>query len=76
MLNKLNWPRKKKSGLKSTTKWLSSPPRFLRMEKSVHLKLKNMQPVMQMHVQCDLESTDGDVIITDIWNTVHELGTN
>ena len=42
----------------------------------MHLKLKNMQPVMQMHVQCDLESTDGDVIITDIWNTVHELGTN
>lgn len=44
--------------------------------KTVHLKLKNMQPVMQMHVQCDLESTDGDVIITDIWNTIHELGTN
>ena len=42
--------------------------------KTVHLKLKNMQPVMQMHVH-DLESTDGDVIITDIWNTVHELGT-
>ena len=41
--------------------------------KSVTLTVPNIQPVMQMKIAMDLETADGDEIITDIYNTIHQL---
>jgi hypothetical protein len=41
--------------------------------RTVVLDLGPMQPVMQMHIKCDLESKDGKEIVIDIWNTVNRV---
>ncbi|MFT5130963.1 MAG: hypothetical protein ACI8W8_004596 [Rhodothermales bacterium] len=41
--------------------------------KSVFLAVPDIRPVMQMKIAMDLETTAGDEIITNIYNTIHEL---
>jgi hypothetical protein len=40
----------------------------------VFLEIPGIKPVMQMHLKVDLESTGGDEITIDIWNTINKLG--
>lgn len=42
--------------------------------KTVTLEIEGIQPVMQMQIKYDLESTDGEVIRQSIYNTIHKLG--
>jgi hypothetical protein len=41
--------------------------------KTVSLTIKDMQPVHEMEISIDLETVDGEEIITKIHNTVHKL---
>ncbi|MEK9986698.1 MAG: hypothetical protein VW879_18320, partial [Opitutae bacterium] len=41
--------------------------------KTVELKVPSIGPAHQMEISLDLETVEGDEIITKIWNTVHEL---
>ena len=41
--------------------------------KTVEVKAPTIGPAHQMEISIDLETTDGDEIVTKIWNTVHEL---
>jgi len=41
--------------------------------KTVEVKVPTIGPAHQMEISIDLETTDGDEIVTKIWNTVHEL---
>lgn len=43
-------------------------------KRTVFLEIPGIKPVMQMHLKVDLESTDGDEINLDIWNTINKLG--
>jgi len=40
--------------------------------KTVFVEVPDIQPVHQMEIRIDLEATDGGVINTTIWNTVHK----
>ena len=46
--------------------------RLLPDKKSVFIKM-DMHEVMQMHIKVDLETTDGDELIYDIYNTVNKV---
>ena len=39
--------------------------------KTVFLKVPSIGPAHQMEIAIDVETEDGDEIITKIWNTVH-----
>lgn len=39
--------------------------------KSVFVEVENLQPVHMMQIDLDLETEDGDEIVTKIWNTIH-----
>ncbi|MAB87951.1 MAG: hypothetical protein CMJ90_00640, partial [Planctomycetes bacterium] len=43
-------------------------------KRTVFLEIPGIKPVMQMHLKVDLESTGGDEITIDIWNTINKLG--
>lgn len=43
-------------------------------KKSVFLAIDNMQPVMQMSIAFDLETSTGDELIGTVYNTIHKLG--
>jgi hypothetical protein len=38
---------------------------------SVFVEVENLQPVHMMQIDLDLETVDGDEIVTKIWNTIH-----
>ena len=40
---------------------------------SVFLEIPELRPVMQMHIKVDLESSDGEAVVFDIYNTIHHL---
>jgi glucose/arabinose dehydrogenase len=42
-------------------------------KKTVELEIPSLGPTHQMEISLDLETTDGDEIVTKIWNTVHKL---
>jgi hypothetical protein len=42
--------------------------------KRVFLAIPDIGPVMQMHVKADLETTDGEVVVFDLYHTIHWLG--
>ena len=42
--------------------------------KTVFLEIPTIKPVMQMKIGIDVETEDGEVIITSVYNTIHELG--
>jgi hypothetical protein len=42
--------------------------------KTVFLEMAKIKPVMQMQISIDVETVDGDEIITTIYNTIHKLG--
>jgi hypothetical protein len=44
--------------------------------RTVLLGIPEMKPVHMMEVSIDVETADGDEIITKIWNTVHVVPTN
>jgi hypothetical protein len=44
--------------------------------RTVFLAIEDMKPVHMMEVSIDLETADGEEIITKIWNTVHVVPTN
>lgn len=48
--------------------------RLLPDGKTVFLEIPAIEPVMQMQIKLDLETTDGDVIEHTIWNTIHVTG--
>ena len=41
--------------------------------RTVFLEIPNIRPVMQMEIALDLETVDGDVIISKIYNSIHKL---
>ena len=41
--------------------------------KTVFIEIPGIRPVMQMEISLDLETVDGDEIITKIYNTIHKL---
>lgn len=44
--------------------------------RTVFLAIPELKPVHMMEVSIDVESTDGDEIITKIWNTIHVVPTS
>ena len=42
--------------------------------KTVFLEMPKIKPVMQMQISIDVETADGDEIITTVYNTIHKLG--
>ncbi|MCM8527221.1 MAG: hypothetical protein NE327_11940 [Lentisphaeraceae bacterium] len=41
--------------------------------KTVFLKIPGIRPVMQMEIKIDVETTDGDEIITKVYNSIYKL---
>lgn len=41
--------------------------------RTVFVEIPGLKPVMQMHIKMDLESTTGQEIVYDIYNTIHQL---
>ena len=39
--------------------------------KSVFVEVENLQPVHMMQIDLDLETDEGEEIVTKIWNTIH-----
>jgi hypothetical protein len=44
--------------------------------KSIEVELANHQPSMQLRIDYDLESTNGDELIGTIHSTIHQIPTN
>ena len=42
----------------------------------VRLKLSGIRPVMQMMIKYRIKSADGAELSQEIYNTIHQLGTN
>ena len=40
----------------------------------VVLEIPGIAPVMQMNIRGDLETTDGDEVLLDLYSTIHWLG--
>jgi hypothetical protein len=56
---------------KGRTKFPVTSAKLLPDGKSVFLEVKNLQPVHMMQIDVDLETAEGDEIVTKIWNTIH-----
>ena len=41
--------------------------------KTVKISVDNMQPVHMIEISVDLETSEGDEIITKLWGTIHKL---
>ncbi len=56
---------------KGRTKFPITSAKLLPDGKSVFIEVENLQPVHMMQIDVDLETTEGDEIVTKIWNTIH-----
>jgi hypothetical protein len=56
---------------KGRTKFPVTSAKLLPDGKSVFIEVKNLQPVHMMQIDVDLETAEGDEIVTKIWNTIH-----
>lgn len=56
---------------KGRTKFPVKSAKLLPDGKSVFIEVENIQPVHMMQIDIDLETADGDEIVTKIWNTIH-----
>ena len=70
----ITWSHNYGSGEKDQKTYKVDSARLLGDGKSVQLKVPTIGPAHQMEISIDVETEDGDEIITKIWNTVHEQG--
>jgi hypothetical protein len=56
---------------KGRTKFEVISAKLLPDGKSVFVEIANLQPVHMMQIDIDLETDEGDEILTKIWNTIH-----
>ena len=56
---------------KGRTKFQVKSARLLPGGQSVFLQVDNLQPVHMMQIDLDLETVEGEEIVTKIWNTIH-----
>ena len=70
----ISWTHNYGSGEKDQKTYPVESARLLGDGKSVQLKVPTIGPAHQMEISIDVETEDGDEIITKIWNTVHEQG--
>jgi hypothetical protein len=70
----ITWSHNYGSGDKDQKTYKVESARLLDDGKSVQLKVPTIGPAHQMEISIDVETEDGDEIITKIWNTVHEQG--
>ena len=56
---------------KGRTKFPVKSSRLLPDGKSVFVEVENLQPVHMMQIDLDLETDEGEEIVTKIWNTIH-----
>ncbi|MBT5692336.1 MAG: hypothetical protein HOI65_14605 [Opitutae bacterium] len=68
----ITWSHNYGSGDKDQKTYKVESARLLGDGKSVQLKVPTIGPAHQMEISIDVETEDGDEIITKIWNTVHE----
>ncbi len=70
----ITWSHNYGSGEKDQKTYKVESAKLLGDGKSVQLKVPTIGPAHQMEISIDVETEDGDEIITKIWNTVHEQG--
>ena len=56
---------------KGRTKFSVKSAELLPDGKSVFVEVDNLQPVHMMQIDLDLETDEGEEIVTKIWNTIH-----
>ena len=56
---------------KGRTRFPVKSAKLLPDGKSVFVEVENLQPVHMMQIDLDLETDDGEEIVTRIWNTIH-----
>ena len=56
---------------KGRTKFPVKSAKLLPDGKSVFVEVENLQPVHMMQIDLDLETDEGEEIVTKIWNTIH-----
>jgi hypothetical protein len=56
---------------KGRTKFEVSSAKLLPDGQTVFVAIENLEPVHMMEIDLDLETVDGDEIVTKIWNTIH-----
>ena len=56
---------------KGRTKFPVKSAKLLPDGKSVFVEVENLQPVHMMQIDLDLETNEGEEIVTKIWNTIH-----
>ncbi|MEC9056003.1 MAG: hypothetical protein VX633_11885, partial [Verrucomicrobiota bacterium] len=56
---------------KGRTKFPVKSANLLPDGKSVFVEVENLQPVHMMQIDLDLETDEGEEIVTKIWNTIH-----
>ncbi|MEK9983825.1 MAG: DUF6797 domain-containing protein, partial [Opitutae bacterium] len=67
------WSQNYGSGEKDQKTYKVESAKLLPNGRSVQLKVPSIGPAHQMEINIDVETEEGDEIITKIWNTVHEL---
>ena len=63
--------RDSESSPKGRTKFEVTAAKLLDDGRSVFVEIADLQPVHMMEIGLDLETEDGDEIVTKIWNTIH-----
>ena len=67
------WSQNYGSGEKDQKTYKVESAKLLPNGRSVQLRVPSIGPAHQMEINIDVETEEGDEIITKIWNTVHEL---